>query len=142
MTDDLLTTVPPTAAESLADLLTGYEQLASYLDVLQMDRDAARKAVIPAAVQAELEAIDLEFVDRIEAGQEKLASMKKMLQTGCKLAGQTVNGSAYQVVYKKGSWGIKDITGLLAYAISHPEVMVYLEPPTPSAAVQVRRGGA
>jgi len=140
-TENTLPPAPNFVSESAAELLAGYEQLAAYLDLVRMDQEAARKAVIPADVQAQLEAIDLEFGDKLELGKKKLESMKKMLQTAGKLAGQTVNGSVFQVVYKKGSWGIKDITGLLAYAVSHPEVMAYLEPPTPSAAVQARRGG-
>ena len=128
--------------KSLAvNYLQEYENMAAQLDLIKSDMSQARSAVIPDEVKADLESIEAEFMPRIEAGQAKLEEFKKLVQGAGKLVGETVNGDVWQVVYKKGSWKITDIEGLLQVAIAHPEVMQHIGKTDPSASVQVRRGG-
>jgi hypothetical protein len=69
-----------------------------------------------------------------------LAEMKPALQAEALLVGQTIKGKQFNIVWKKGSWKVKDIEGLLMLAIKNPAIMYYLEHSGPSAAVTPVRG--
>ncbi len=122
-------------------ILAEYENIAAQLDLIKSDMAQARSAVIPDEIKFDLDSIDAEFLPRIAAGQARMDALKKDVQAAGKLVGETVNGNVWQVAYKKGSWKISDIEGLLQLAIQYPAIMNYIGKSDPSAAVQVRRGG-
>lgn len=131
----------PVAGPAILDLIAEYENLAAHLDIVRMDMQAAKDAVIPDEIRADLDAIDAEFSERIETGTKKLETLKKSLLEAGKAAKETVNGETYQFQYVKGSWTITDLPGLLKLAVAMPFILSCIKEGSPSARVVVRRGG-
>ncbi len=125
--------------QSVESQLAQYENLIAMRDVLMLDLQAKRKQIIPDDIEAELEGLESEYSDKIEMADKMLESLKLTIRQNAEILGKRVDGSQYQVLIQKGSWKIKDVEGLLEFAIKAPDVMKYIEKTKPVAKLQVMR---
>ena len=121
--------------------LSTYEDMLAQRELLKMEYESARKAIIPESVQIDLLNLDEEFAPQLQQADKVIEDIKQILQTQVRAAGKRVDGEGIQVVYRKPQWKIRDLVKLLQLAIKTPEIMECLEQSDPSASVQpIRRG--
>jgi hypothetical protein len=121
--------------------LSKYEELLAQRELVKMEYESARKAIIPDNVQIDLLNLDEEFAPQLQQADKVIEDIKQILQAQVRAAGQRVDGENIQAVYRKPSWKIRDLVKLLQLAIKTPEIMECLEQSDPSASVQpIRRG--
>lgn len=125
--------------QSVEAQLAQYENLIAMRDVLMLDLNAKRKQIIPDDIVAELEGLESEYSDKIEMADKMLESLKLTIRQNAEILGKRVDGSQYQVLIQKGSWKIKDVEGLLEFAVTVPGVMKFIEKTKPVAKLQVMK---
>ena len=121
--------------------LSTYEDMLAQRELLKMEYESARKAIIPESVQIDLLNLDEEFAPQLQQADKVIEDIKQILQTQVRAAGKRVDGEGIQVVYRKPQWKIRDLVKLLQLAIRTPEIMECLEQTDPSASVQPIRSG-
>jgi hypothetical protein len=120
------------------ELLWKYEELQAQRDLLASTKKALIDDVTPEEVRQAIAEIELEFApgfDELDANIKETASELRRLVAE---SGEKVVGEQYQVVYVKPRTKV-NTTGLLGYAVAHPEVAHFISPGTPSAQIQKRR---
>jgi hypothetical protein len=107
----------------VAEKLERLTNLHGALDVTRMDYESKRAEILQ-KVQAELDALELEYKPLLEAAEENIAALENEIRTDVLLHGQTVSGGGYRASYTQGrvSW---DNEGMTKYAASHPEVLQF-----------------
>ena len=107
----------------MIDKLKQLKELDAHLDIIKMDKNAARRQVLTDEIQAELESIDIEFDDQTEAVKKTYSSIEAEIKAEIKEAGEGVKKSdlSYGAVWVKPrtTW---DTVGLDKYAEDHPEI--------------------
>jgi len=91
--------------------------------VTRLDYDAKRAEILK-QVQAELDALDAEYVPLLESVDENIALLETKIKTDVLLHGESVQGGTFRAVYTKGrtSW---DSNGIEKYAELHPDVLLF-----------------
>lgn len=84
-------------------------------DLLKMEHAQKRDDAIPEEVEAALADIDIEFSQKFDAVDEKIARLESQAKQAVLEAGATVKGGALQAVYVKGrvSWDSKKLDGMM-----------------------------
>ena len=109
-------------------------QIAKDLDALtkaRLERDeltdeieAMIRAQVPQEVQERIDAIEAEFLPKMDSIIESISNMETNIKERVLLAGETVSGSVLKAVYNKGrtKWDNKALDG---YAKAHPELLEF-----------------
>ena len=121
--------------------LSTYEDMLAQRELLKMEYESARKAIIPESVQIDLLNLDEEFGPQLDQADQAIENLKQILHAQVRAARQRVDGEGIQVIYRKPRWKIRDLVRLLQLAIRTPEIMECLEQTDPSASVQPIRSG-
>jgi hypothetical protein len=119
----------------VAEKLERLTNLHGALDVTRMDYESKRAEILK-QVQAELEALDLEYKPVLEAAQENIAALENEIRTDVLLYGETISGGQYRASYTQGrvSW---DNEGMTKYAASHPEILRFRKQGQPIVSLRV-----
>ena len=119
----------------VAEKLERLTNLHGALDVTRMDYESKRAEILR-KVQAELDALDLEYKPILEAAQGNIAALENEIKTDVLLYGQTVSGGRYHASYTQGrvSW---DNQGMTKYAASHPEILQFRKQGQPIVSLRV-----
>jgi DNA-directed RNA polymerase sigma subunit (sigma70/sigma32) len=119
----------------VAEKLERLTNLHGALDVTRMDYESKRAEILK-RIQAELEALDLEYKPVLEAAQENIVALENEIRTDVLLYGQTVSGGQYRASYTQGrvSW---DNEGMTKYAASHPEILRFRKQGQPIVSLRV-----
>lgn len=123
--------------DEIINLLDQLADIESQIDVLNIERAMARKAAIPAEVQAELDAIDAEFETQKSAAEANIVDLRVRLDPLVIAHGASVKGKRMQAVFTKGriTWDAKALDG---YAINHPELFAFRAEGEPSVRLRSR----
>ena len=121
--------------EHVAEKLERLTSLRSAADVARLDYEAKRAEILK-KVQAELDALDLEYRPVLEAADENIAALENEIKTDVLLYGESVSGGAYRASYTQGriSW---DNEGMTRYAASHPDVLQFRKQGQPIVSLRV-----
>lgn len=121
--------------EHVAGKLERLTDLRGAADVAQLDYESKRAEILK-KIQAELDALDLEYKTVIEAAEENIAALENEIRTDVLLYGDTVSGGSYRAYYSQGrvSW---DNEGITKYAASHPEVLQFRKQGNPIVSLRV-----
>ncbi len=122
------------AKEQVVGKLQRLGDLRAAADVARMDYEARRNEVLK-KVQAELEAIDVEFRPVLDAAEENASALEAEIKNDILLRGESLRGGAYQAVYLKGrvTW---DSKGVDEYARSHPDLLKFRKEGQPSVTLR------
>ena len=87
-------------------------------------------------VQAELDAVDMEFRPVLDAAEENATALEAEIKNDVLLRGESLRAGIYQAIYMKGrvSW---DGRGIDEYARSHPELLKFRKEGQPSVALRL-----
>lgn len=120
--------------EQVIDKLRRLADLQAAVDLARMDYEAKRAEILQ-KVQAELDAVDVEFRPVLDAAEENAATLEAEIKTDVLLRGESMRGGVYQAIYMKGrvSW---DARGVDEYARSHPELLRYRREGQPSVTLR------
>ena len=105
------------------------------LDVLEIDRQAARDAILTDELKAKLKDIDDEFADKSAGAQANIAELTDAIKVDVLTGAKSVKTEHLQAVFVKGrvSWDTKGVEG---YALAHPELMTYRKEGEPSVSIR------
>ena len=119
----------------VAEKLERLTNLHGALDVTRMDYESKRAEILR-KVQAELDALDLEYKPILEAAEGNIAALENEIKTDVLLYGRTVSGGSYHASYTQGrvSW---DNQGMTKYAASHPEILQFRKQGQPIVSLRV-----
>lgn len=103
-------------------------------DVARVDYEAKRAALL-ATIQAELDALEVEYQPLFEAAETRAAVLVEEIKQAVIEQGATVKGAHLQAVYARGrvSW---DTKGLDRYAAAHPDVLNFRKQGDPSVSLR------
>ena len=108
--------------------------LRAAVDVARMDHETKRAEVLK-KVQAELDAIEVEFQPVLDAAEANASALEAEIKNDVLLRGESLHGGVYHAIYMKGrvSW---DSDGINDYARSHPEVLKFRKEGQPSVSLR------
>lgn len=100
------------AEQILKDLTEAYAKR----DLLKIDHDKARDAVIPEEVEAALADVDQEFSPLFEAIADRIEKLEAQAKEATLAEGKTVKGGALQAVFSAGrvTWNSDMLDGMIA----------------------------
>jgi len=121
--------------EHVTEKLERLTNLRGAADVTRLDYDAKRAEILK-QVQAELDALDAEYVPLLESVDENIALLETKIKTDVLLHGESVQGGTFRAVYTKGrtSW---DSNGIEKYAELHPDVLLFRKQGPPSVSLRI-----
>lgn len=121
--------------EHVAEKLERLTNLRGAADVARMDYEAKRAEILK-KIQADLDALDLEFKPVLEAAEKNIAALENEIKTDVLLYGESVSGGSYRATYTQGrvSW---DNEGMTKYAASHPDILQYRKQGNPIVSLRV-----
>ena len=121
--------------EHVAEKLERLTNLRGATEAARLNYESKRMEILK-QVQAELEALDLEYQPVLEAAQENIATLENEIKTEVLLYGETVSGGSYRASYTQGrvSW---DNDGMTKYAASHPDVLQFRKQGQPIVTLRV-----
>lgn len=121
--------------EHITEKLQRLENLRGAADVTRLDYEAKRAEILK-QIQAELDALDLEYKPLLESAEENIATLENEIKTDVLLHGESVSAGSYRVTYSQGriSW---DNDGLARYAEAHPEVVKFRKQGQPIVSLRV-----
>lgn len=131
---ELATSGEKPAKEAVVSKLKRLADLKAAADMARIDYEARRNEALK-KIQAELDAIDLEFRPILDAAEENATDLEAEIKNDVMLRGETLRGGAYQAVYSKGRITY-DSRGIDDYARSHPEVLKYRREGQPSVSLR------
>ena len=115
-------------------LLDDLAELQAHQALLGIDKKKAVDGIMTPELQAQLDAIDLEFAPKLEAVSEKMATLEKQIKGLVKMHRQSVKAEFLHAVFsQRTNW---DGKRLLGYAEAHPEVLKFSRT---STSVSIRR---
>lgn len=87
--------------------------------------------VVTASVQDELNDIETKFAGKLDMVNRSIVDLEAEIKQDVLAQGATVKGAFLMAVYNKGrvSW---DTSGLIGYAVAHPEMEVFKKVGDPS----------
>ena len=121
--------------EQVVGKLQRLADLRAAADVARLDYEARRADVLN-KVQAELDAVDMEFRPVLDAAEENATALEAEIKNDVLLRGESLRAGIYQAIYMKGrvSW---DGRGIDEYARSHPELLKFRKEGQPSVALRL-----
>ena len=124
--------------EEIVAMLDRLDNLKAQLDLLRMDMEAKRRQIIPAEVQAELDALEAEYAPAIEAAQAGIASLEAEIKAAVLEHGATVKASNLQAVWMRGrvTWDTKALDG---FAKARPELLAFRKEGPPTVSIRNNR---
>ena len=121
--------------EHVTSKLERLSNLRGAADLARLDYESKRAAILK-QVQAELDALDMEYKPVIEATEETIAALENEIKTDVLLYGESVTGGSYRATYTQGrvSW---DNDGMTKYAAAHPDVLQFRKQGKPIVTLRV-----
>lgn len=121
--------------EHVASKLERLSNLRGAADLARLDYETKRAEILK-QVQAELDALDLEYKPILEATEENIAALENEIKTDVLLYGESVAGGSYRASYTQGrvSW---DNEGMAKYAEVHPDVLQFRKQGQPVVTLRV-----
>jgi hypothetical protein len=121
--------------ENVAAKLERLSSLRGAADLARLDYESKRAKILK-QVQAELDALDLEYKPVLEATEENIAALENEIKTEVLLYGESVSGGMYRASYTQGrvSW---DNEGMTKYATVHPDVLQFRKQGQPIVSLRV-----
>lgn len=109
--------------EHVAEKLERLTNLRGAADVARLNYESKRMEILK-QVQAELDALDIEYQPVLEAAQDSIVALENEIKTDVLLYGESISGGMYRASFTQGrvSW---DNEGMTKYAASHPEVLQF-----------------
>jgi hypothetical protein len=123
------------AREYVAEKLERLSSLRNAVEFTRLDYETRRKQILK-QIQAELDALDLEYKPVMEAAEENIEALENEIKTDVLLYGESVSGGMYRATYTQGrvSW---DNDGIIRYAESHPDVLQFRKQGQPIVSLRV-----
>ena len=120
--------------EQVSAKLERLTNLRAAADVARMQYESRREEIL-SRVQAELDALELEYSPTLQGAEESIAELEDQIRTEVLMHGESVSGGTYRAVYTRGrvSW---DAGGMEKYARQHPDVLQYRKEGQPSVALR------
>lgn len=121
--------------EYVAEKLERLSNLRGAAEVARLNYEAKRAEILK-QIQAELNALDLEYKPVLETAEENIAALENEIKTDVLLYGESISGGMYRASYSQGriSW---DNEGMSKYAASHPEVLQFRKQGQPIVSLRV-----
>lgn len=121
--------------EHVASKLERLSSLRGAADLARLDYESKRAEILK-QVQAELDALDLEYKPILETTEENIAALENEIKTEVLLYGESVAGGSYRATFTRGrvSW---DNEGITKYAESHPDVLQFRKQGQPIVTLRV-----
>ena len=121
--------------EHVASKLERLSSLRGAVDLARLDYESKRAEILK-QVQAELDALDMEYKPILEATEENIAALENEIKTDVLLYGESVTGGSYRASFTKGrvSW---DNEGISKYAEAHPDVLQFRKQGQPIVVLKV-----
>lgn len=121
--------------EYVAEKLERLSNLRNAAEFTRLDYETKRTQILK-QIQAELDALDLEYKPVMEAAEENIEGLENEIKTDVLLYGEGVSGGMYRATYTQGrvSW---DNDGMTKYAESHPDVLQFRRQGQPIVALRV-----
>jgi len=121
--------------EAVAAKLERLSNLHEAQDAARLDYEARRKSILE-KVQAELDALEVEFQPLLDAVGESIEGLESEIRTDVMLRGESVRGGAFSAVYTKGrvTW---DSRGIESYAEKHPELLKFRKEGAPGVTLRL-----
>lgn len=121
--------------QHVTEKLERLSNLRAAADVARLDYEGKRAGILK-QVQAELDALEVEYKPLLESVDENIASLETEIKTEVLLHGESVQGGTFRAVYTKGriSW---DGNGIEKYAELHPEILHYRKQGAPSVSLRI-----
>ncbi len=118
-----------------AELINRWTDLQAAADLLRLDKENKRKAIITPEIQAQLDELDEEFDPLLEQALANVKSLAEDIKVAVIATGATVKGDLVQAIYTKGrvSWDTKALDG---YAAGHPEIIQFRKEGEPSVSLR------
>lgn len=109
--------------EHVASKLKRLSSLRGAADLARLDYESKRAEILK-QVQAELDALDMEYRPILEATEENIVALENEIKTDVLLHGESITGGSYRATFSQGriSW---DNEGMNKYADAHPEVLQF-----------------
>jgi DNA-binding Lrp family transcriptional regulator len=122
--------------DNVAEKLERLSNLRNAAEFTRLDYETKRTQILK-QVQAELDALDLEYKPVLEAAEENLAALENEIKTDVLLYGGSVSGGMYRATYTQGrvSW---DNEGITKYAEYHPDVLQFRKQGQPIVSLRVK----
>jgi hypothetical protein len=123
------------ARDYVAEKLERLSNLRNAAEFTRLDYETKRTKILK-QIQAELDALDLEYKPVIERAEENLVVLENEIKTDVLLYGESVTGGMYRASYTQGrvSW---DNDGMTKYADSHPDVLQFRKQGQPIVSLRV-----
>jgi hypothetical protein len=123
------------AREYVAEKLERLSSLRNAVEFTRLDYETRRKQILK-QIQADLDALDLEYKPVMEAAEENIDALENEIKTDVLLYGESVSGGMYRATYTQGriSW---DNDGITRYAESHPDVLQFRKQGQPIVSLRV-----
>lgn len=123
------------AREYVAEKLERLSNLRNAAEFTRLDYETKRTQILK-QIQAELDALDLEYRPVMDAAEENIDALENEIKTDVLLYGESVSGGMYRATYTQGrvSW---DNDGMTQYAKSHPDVLEFRKQGQPIVSLRV-----
>jgi hypothetical protein len=121
--------------EHVASKLERLSNLRNAADLARLDYEMKR-AEIMKQIQAELDALELEYKPILDATEENIAALENEIKTEVLLRGESITGGSYRATFTHGrvSW---DNEGMNKYAQAHPDVLQFRKQGQPIVTLRV-----
>jgi hypothetical protein len=121
--------------EHVSAKLERLSSLRGAAEVARLDYESKRAEILK-QVQAELDALDMEYKPILEATEENIAALENEIKTDVLLHGESVTGGSYRATFTQGrvSW---DNEGMAKYADAHPDVLQFRKQGQPIVTLRV-----
>lgn len=120
------------------NLAASLEELYARRDLLKIQHNDARNAVVPEDVKSAVADVDAEFAPMLEGIAQKIEKAEAEVKKAVLDIGETISTENIQVIYKKGavSWDSKKLDGLM---IVIPQLEQARKQGEPSAYIKTRK---
>jgi len=121
-------------AQRIAAKLDELAEIKAATDITRLDHEAKRAEILK-AVQAELDALDMEYKPLMDASSERVAALEVEIKQDVLRHGQSIKGSRLHAVFYHGrtTWDTKSLD---KYAGAHPEILEFRKEGEPT--IQLR----
>lgn len=105
------------------------------VDALELERQAARDAILTPELKQKVNEIDIEFSGKAQGAQANIAELTEQIKADVLASAKSVKTEHLQAVFAKGrvSW---DTRGVEGFALAHPELMAYRKEGEPSVGIR------
>lgn len=121
--------------EHVSAKLERLSNLRGAAELARLDYESKRMEILK-QIQAELDALELEYKPILDATEDNIAALENEIKTDVLMYGKSVTGGSYRASYTQGrvSW---DNEGMTRYAASHPDVLQFRKQGQPVVSLRV-----